>query len=606
MRASVHSIASKHSTQSSTGNRSSRSISIAAQPDSPAAPGVLQQEPTKLLPAVTANPGPAAVVLQPDGTGISPLDDALLQLVLQTLTESSLEQIQQHQQRQQQHQQLQHEAIERQLALQLLSLSPLREAPSCYAGTRGPQCSRASASEAPAAVLEGVTQPELSGLNNEHSQQQVGVSACEAHEALLESLAQTALANLHQEQQQQQEQQQLLQQQQEVYEQQQCLLEQQSAVHDALLQQQQWEQAQQQQQVYAEQHQLIQQQQTMLEASQQQQLAVAAGRTVQSVSSQLDRNRAVCMTNGSGESDRAPHDMSVGAQQHSPDPHDTPDASPTAQPASQPPFTDPSSPPSMRAQPSAQPTLVPAAIAASSEATQAAPPHLPCSPPAEESCPEHSGTAHPPAAPAYQSAAARPTAARSAAEEPHPSTTQLISQHRHASSAHNMLQPPVLAAQAAFHSFLPQPGAQPGPLPQAYYLIPASAYQASGLPVLPTTFLPPVPAHQLPAVPLAAHVSESTQHAIDAQLPAAHPQGQQQQQQQHDQQQYHQQQGGCNADMLADLGAGNVQGFGSQDCGLGSQDYEAAQALMATSRQESGRHDVLIQSHVYPSQGNCS
>ena len=189
-----------------------------------------------------ASSGPEAAasasMLQADGSGLSPLDDALLQLVLQTLSESSLEQLQQHQQRQQQEQQAQQqEALEHQLTLQLLAQANLQE-------------------------MQG---------QHAHAQQQGDNQAAEPREGMLQGLAEAALAGLSQEQLQQQEQQKLLQQQQEVYEQQQLLLQQQTAVHDALLQQQQWEQAHEQQQVYAQQQQLITQQQAMLDALNKQQ-----------------------------------------------------------------------------------------------------------------------------------------------------------------------------------------------------------------------------------------------------------------------------------------------------------------------------------------------
>lgn len=523
--------------------------------------------------AVTANPGSPAVVLTPDDTGMSPLDDALLQLVLQTLTESSLEQIQEHQQRQQQgQQQRQLEAMDRQLTLQVQAQQSQQQAPSGLAESHTQQQTDVSASEASAAGREGLTQPVLNGSTAEQSLHQVDMSVSEAREAMLKNLAQNALTNLHHEQQQQQEQQQLLQQQEEVYEQQQCLLEQQSAVYDALLQQQQWELAQQQQQVYAEQQKLIEQQQSMLEAlQQQQQLAVAAYQAGQEAS-KLDHNGAMCMKHGTGASDKAP------CEQRSPDPHDTPDQSFSAQPPSQPTLSDPSSPPPMPAQRSAhdQPAQSPATLPAHAEAATQAAPHLPCSQPGEGLHINHSDTPHPQTAPGYPSAAASTAAARSAitGEQPPTSRTQLVSQHSDASSGHSNLQPSVPATSAALHSLLLQPWAQPGPLPQAYFLIPASEYQASGLLVLPATLLSPVP-----ALPPAAYAPISAQHAIDAQLPAAVSQVHHEQQQQ----------GTCSTDVLAKVGAGSVGG-------VGCEDSEASQVFTSASHQQPGRHDELTHS----------
>ena len=521
----------------------------------------LGQKPSCVSAVVVARagePSAQAVALQPDGTGLSPLDDALIQLVLQTLTESSLEQIQQHQQRQQhqqqqlqreaieqqhrQQQQLQEEAIEQQLALQLLAESSLQQLQSCPSGAGTQQHSKVSASEAHG-PLQGQTM--LQDMSAEQSMQQLGISASEAHEALLESLAKTALTDLHQEQQQQQEQQQLLQQQQEVYQQQQRLLEQQSAVHDALLQQRQWEQAQQQQQVYAEQQKLIQQQQTMLEAlqpqqrqqqhqqeqeqqqfeqqqqQQQQQLAMAG----HAVCSQLDQDRAVRTKHPARGTDRQSGGTTFEVQQDSADPHHLHSQSLNAQSPFQPTSSDPSSPPPMPVQTHTRSALSPAAAAA-----EEAPQPVACLPralSAEGSHTDHGSTSDSQAAPAS-------TACLSAAAtaEPYTSSAQIISQHSDARFGHNQPQSSLLSATAAFPAFLLQPSAQPASLPQAFFMVPASAYTANGLPMMPSSLLQP--AHQWPPLlspTVSVQAQALAQRATDAQIAVSCSVQQQQQQQ---------------------------------------------------------------------------
>ena len=588
-----------------------------------------------------------AVAVQPDGTGLSPLDDALLQLVLQTLTESSLEQIQQHQQYQQQQQQqlqqeaieqqrqqqqqLQHleeEAIKRQFALQLLAQSSLQQLQSCSADAGTQIRSEVSASEAPGA-LQGQTG--LQDLNAEQSMQQLGVSASEAHEDLLKSLANTALTHLHQEQQQQQEQQQLLQQQQEVYEQQQRLLEQQSAVHDALLHQRQWEQAQQQQQVYAEQQKLIQQQQTMLEAlqrqqqeqqrqqqqeqqqqqqqeqqrqqleqqqqqqeqqqqQQEQQVAITACKAGHAVCSQLDHKKAACTKHPTDGTDRTSVGCSGGTtfevQQDSADPHHLQSLVLNVQSPFQPTSSDPSPPPPMPAQTPTQPVLSPAA-AAEKVATQPAA-HLPCALSAEDSHIDHSGTSDSQTVPA--STACAPGLSAAATAERHTSSAQTISQLSNTGSGGSQLQPSLLSTPAAFPAFLLQPGTQPASLPQAYFMVPASAYTAHGLPMLPSSLLQP--AHQLcpllpPALPV--HTPVLAQHATDAQIAVNCSVARQEQEQQQEGQQHQQQiEGNAESDGPAQFGAGIIDSTGCRDS-------EVSLTLLPMSQRQPGRHAVLKQ-----------
>ena len=606
----------------------------------------LRQEPSHASAVAAARggePNAQTVALQPDGTGLSPLDDALLQLVLQTLSESSLEQIQQHQQYQQQQQQqqqqeaieqqqwqleqLQHleeEAIQQQLALQLLAQSSLQQLQSCSADAGTQQLSKVSASEAPGALPGQTT---LQGLSAEQSMQQLGISASEAHEDLLKSLAKTAVTHLHQEQQQQQEQQQLLQQQQEVYEQQQRLLEQQSAVHDALLQQRQWEQAQQQQQVYAEQQKLIQQQQTMLEALQlqqrqqqeqqqqeqqqqqqeqqqqqleqqqqqqrQQQVAMAACEAGHAVCSQLDYKMAACTKHPTHGADRTSGGSTVKKQQDSADLHHLQSQILNVQSPFQPTSSDPSSPPPMPAQTHTQPALSHAAAAAAAAAaekgsTQAAA-HLPCALSANVSHIDHSGRSD-----LQASTASAPGLSAAATAEPDTSSAQIISQHSDTGSGGSQLRPSVLSTPAAFPACLLQPGAQPASLPQAYFMVPASAFTANGLPMLPSSLLqtahqlpPPLPpsllqtAHQLP--PLLppkppVHAPALAQCATDAQVAVTCTVPQQ-----------HQHIGG-NAESggSAQVGAGIVEG-------IACPNPEISQTLLPMSQQQPGRHVVLKQ-----------
>ena len=547
---------------------------------------------------------------------MSPLDDALLQLVLQTLTESSLEQIQQHQQRQQQQQQqlqqeaieqqrqqqqLQEEAIERQLALQLLAQSSLQQLQSCSADAGTQQRSEVNTSEAPEAMQGQTT---LQDLSAEQSMQQLGVSTSEAHEHLLKSLTETALTSLHQEQQQQQEQQQLLQQQQEVYQQQQRLLEQQSAVHDALLQQQQWEQAQQQQQVYAEQQKLIQQQQTMLEAlqlqqrqqqeqqrqhqqqqlqqqhqqQQQQQLAVAACKADHIVCSQLDRKKAATTKHPTHGADTTSSGTAYAVQQDNVDPHHLKRQSLDAQPPCLAASSDPSSPPPMPAQTPPQPALSPAAAAAAATGKGAAPAaaHVPCALSAKDSHTDHSSTSDSHPGPA--STAPAPGLSAAATAEPLISSAPIVSQHSGASSGHSQLHPSLLTPLAAFPALLLQPGAQPASLPQAYVMVPASAYTANGLPMLPSSFMQP--AQQLPH--LSAHAPALAEHGTRPPVAMTCSVEQQQQQQQQQQQRI---EGNSQPD-------GPAQGAGIID-GSGCRGSEAPLTFPPMSQQQPGRHFVL-------------
>ena len=569
--------------------------------------------------ATAAEPNAQAVSLQPDGTGLSPLDDALLQLVLQTLTESSLEQIQQHQQRQQhqqqqrqqlqqqameqqqwQQQQLQEEAIEQQLALQLLAQCALQRLQSCSADAVSQQRSEVSASAAPGAVQDQIT---LQDLSAEQSMQHLGVNASEAHEDLLKSLTKTALTNLHEEQQQQEQQQQLLQQQQEVYEQQQRLLEQQSAVHDALLQQRQWEQAQQQQQVYAEQQKLIQQQQTMLEAlqlqqrqqqqqqqqqqmeeqqqqQQHQQLAVAAWKAGHAVCSQLDHNKDARAKHPKYGSDMTSSRTTFEIQQDSADPHSLQSQSFNAQSPFRLTSTDPSSPPSMPAQAPSQPALSPAAADAAADAaaekgSTQVPAHLPCAPSARDAHTDHSSTSDSQTVPASPPSA--PGLSAAATAEPCTSSALTISQHSQASSVHSQLQPSLLSPTAAFPAFLLQSGAQPASLPQAYFMVPASAYTANGLPMLPSSLLQP--AHPLPPLlppTCPVHAQALAQRATDDQVAVLCSVDQQQIE------------GNTESVGLAQAGAGIIDSSGCRD-------LEVLPPFLPKSQHQPGIHHVLKQ-----------
>ena len=624
MRASVSSIASKQSWHGSDGSSCSQPVGTTTQPDiavtQPAQadmPGLGQELSHVSAGAATAaEPNAQGVSLQPDGTGLSPLDDALLQLVLQTLTESSLEQIQQHQQRQQhqqqqrqqlqqqameqqqwQQQQLQEEAIEQQLALQLLAQCALQQLQSCSADAVSQQRSEVSASAAPGAVQDQIT---LQDLSAEQSMQHLGVNASEAHEDLLKSLTKTALTNLHEEQQQQEQQQQLLQQQQEVYEQQQRLLEQQSAVHDALLQQRQWEQAQQQQQVYAEQQKLIQQQQTMLEAlqlqqrqqqqqqqqqqqmeeqqqqQQHQQLAVAACKAGHAVCSQLDHNKDARAKHPKYGSDMTSSGTTFEIQQDSADPHSLQSQSFNAQSPFRLTSIDPSSPPSMPAQAPPQPALSPAAAdAAAEKGLTQVPAHLPCAPSARDAHTDHSSTSDSQTVPASPPSA--PGLSAAATAEPCTSSALTISQHSQASSVHSQLQPSLLSPTAAFPAFLLQSGAQPASLPQAYFMVPASAYTANGLPMLPSSLLQP--AHPLPPLlppTCPVHAQALAQRATDDQVAVTCSVDQQQIE------------GNTESVGLAQAGAGIIDSSGCRD-------LEVLPPFLPKSQHQPGIHHVLKQ-----------
>ena len=476
VRASVTSLASKHVTTSSSSASGSRPLSAqnCAQIPKPSDPHVLANSLSvnqEHFPAITehtaaGSDNAAAVPLQFDGTDLSPLDDALLQLVLQTLSESSLEQLQSHQQRQQQQQQqLQQEAIERQLTLQLLAQSSLHQMQSHAMQTRLQEEPGLNTAGVPEAMPADLGQTHLNGLSQEQSQQQIDTSAYEAHEALLASLAQTALAELSQEKQQEQEQQTPLQQQQEVFEQQQRLLQQQSTVHDALLQQRQWEQAQQQRQVYAEQQKLIQQQQAMLDALQQQQQATAAQLTEQAISSQL----GVDSISTGNKASAQPLPLSTAEMQlqgsHAPHP---------AQVIAD----DPPSPAAIRPPPSHVPGPVPAALAVP---TSAADP---------EANSQHDTQAIVPASDI--SSAAATNAAAMSLQIP-AAQTQLTSQHEDIKPAHQQGVAPTTKLPSQ------QLEAQLRPLPQAYYLVPAAACNRDGTLMLPPSLFQPAPVQPLPA-----------------------------------------------------------------------------------------------------------
>ena len=453
-------------------------------------PAVAASSPAVAAALPTVTPPQAAVgALQTDGSGLSPLDDALLQLVLQTLSESSLEQLQQHQQRQQQEQQAhQQDAIQQQLALQLLAQSSLQQ----------------------------VQKQDKYQQQEQQDEQQTS----DAHEAMLQSLAEAALVGFNQEQQQQQEQQKLLEQQQAVYEQQQQLLQQQSAVHDALLQQQQWDQAHQQQQLFTEQQRLIKHQQAMLQTLQEEQQESllmshhVVLQTQMQLQGELDNcagTQAVAKTSGAAIQQQS---ASVSPPGIVPDPP-SPEAQQTRiQAASAPPL----------------PTGVSEAVVDEvAHFTAAA------------------------AAQAGESVSSPIASAKSAAEQtccldvkqvPTQASTQAtLNAHVAVSAQHTSLPPPpspcsertaqpkqqaqalpaTSAAVLAAASLLPGSAGMPAFTPQAYYLIPASAYGHSALPML------------LPAAAAAAAVPQHAPHltfvpeqqqspaALEARMPAETP-----------------------------------------------------------------------------------
>ena len=306
------------------------SLSSRALSTSPAAQSLSAQAglPNAVLAAVQAAAFTAQTSQQDtDNAGMSALDDALLQLVLQALSEISLGQIQHHQQEvQQQQQQAQQDANAQQLALQLVAQSSLAFTQQQAIAQELQQQAIAQETQQQAIAQElqqqaiaqetqqqAIAQQQAKMLHQQQqeqqqqrlcpdgealdtaapfSQQQATAFDCQqparahiqAHwrqspgqfpaiaadsdrDVALQTLAESALTGLFHEQQQAQEQ--LLEQQQQVYSQHHQLLEQQAALHAALVRQEQWEQAQQQQLVYAEQQTLIEQQQDMLNVLQQ-------------------------------------------------------------------------------------------------------------------------------------------------------------------------------------------------------------------------------------------------------------------------------------------------------------------------------------------------
>ena len=440
------------------------------------------------LPTVTP-PQAAEGTLQADGSGLSPLDDALLQLVLQTLSESSLEQLQQHQQRQQQEQQAhQQDAIQQQLALQLLAQSSLQQIQK---------------------------QDEYQQQEQQDEQQ-----TSDAHEAMLQSLAEAALVGLSQEQQQQQEQQKLLEQQQAVYEQQQQLLQQQSAVHDALLQQQQWDQAHQQQQLFTEQQSLIKHQQVMLQTLQEEQqesllmLHHAVLQTQMQLQGELDScggTQAVAQTMGS---DVRQQSISVSPPGVVPDPP-SPEAQQTPiQAASSPPF--PTEVSKAEAREAARLT----AAAATQAGESVSNPIVSAKSAAEQTCCLDILQA---STQAFTQAPTQVTLRAPVAVSAQHTSLPLPLSPCSGSTAQPQQQaqalPATSAAVLAAASLLPGSAGMPAFTPQAYYLIPASPYGHGALPMLLPA--PAVPQHapHLTCVP----GQQQSPAALKAQLPAENP-----------------------------------------------------------------------------------
>ncbi len=440
------------------------------------------------LPAV-ASPQAAVGALQADGSGLSPLDDALLQLVLQTLSESSLEQLQQHQQRQQQEQQAhQQDAIQQQLALQLLAQSSLQQ---------------------------------IQKQDEEQQQQQQDEQqSSDAHEAMLQSLAEAALAGLSQEQQQQQEQQKLLEQQQAVYEQQQQLLQQQSAVHGALLQQQQWDRAHQQQQLFTEQQRLINHQQAMLQTLQEEQQESllmshhAVLQTQMQLQGELDSctgTQAVAQTMGS---DVQQQSASVSSPGVVPDP-----PSPEAQ---QTPIQAASAPclPTGVCEAEADEAARLSAAAAAQAADSVSNPIVSASSAAEMTCcldVDQASTLAPTQAltQATLNASVAVSAQHTSLPPPLSPCSESIAQPQQQTQA----LPTTSAAVLAAASLLPGSAGMPAFTPQAYYLIPASAYGHGALPMLLPAAAVPQHAPHLTLVP----VQQESPAALEAQLPAENP-----------------------------------------------------------------------------------
>jgi len=488
VRASVSSLSDKHLCSSRQSSMPPQSTPLVAQSDTACSPQADTQqplhsaEPTLHATAAAVRPVTALAdespmgVVQPNSTGLLPVDDALLQLVLQTLSESSLEQLQQHQQRQQQEQQTQQqEAMERQLALQLLAHSSLH------------QMHRQ--------------------VEAEQSQQQGDLQATQAHEAMLQALAEAALAGLSQERQQQEEQQKLLQQQQEVYEQQQQLLQQQSAVRDALEQQQQWHQAQQQQQLFAEQQKLILQQQAMLAAlQQQQQQQESLGPNTRGVHMQTQA-QAGSDPGTWGQEDTVSEGLRGPVQQYG---NGILPLRGTVYSSTQQPVQDPASPPSLSSVPQHTPAAA-AVVQAAVEAAEAAGAQVP--PPAgatgihtkpweivNATIPELLDTQD----------AILPPSAEAAPCSGHSASLSLLPPGWHQSAGSDSQHPtqpvPLRAAQvieAAADSV--QTAGMPQSLaPQAYYLIPASAYINGALPMPLPAALPQhaSPAQTLPLMPM--------------------------------------------------------------------------------------------------------
>ncbi len=463
----------------------------------------LQAAVATTLPAVAAtlpamsSPQAAVGALQADESGLSPLDDALLQLVLQTLSESSLEQLQQHQQRQQQEQQAhQQKAKEQQLALQLLAQSSLQQMQN----------------------------------QDEDQQQQNNQQSSDAHEAMLQSLAEAALAAFSQEQQQQQEQQKLLEQQQAVYEQQQQLLQQQSAVHDALLQQQQWDQAHQQQQLFTEQQRLIKHQQAMLQTLQEEQQESllmshhAVLQTQMQLQGKLDScsaTQAVAHTLGAAVQQQSVYVSSPGVV---PDPP-SPEAQQTPiQATFAPPF-----PTKVIEAEAHEAARLAAAAAAAQAAESVSNPTVSAKSAAEQTCYLH----------VDQASIQTPTQAFTQAptQATLPAPVPVSAQHTSlppplspCSGSTAQLQqqaqalPATSAAVLAAASLLPGSAGMPAFTPQAYYLIPASAYGHGALPMLL-----PAAAAAAAAVPQhAPHLSfapvqQESPAALEAQLRAETP-----------------------------------------------------------------------------------
>ena len=589
VRASVSSLASKHSRGSSSSdhNRQQPSDKMHTQSNTPAdciahvPAATIEHDPSCLTAApATESDSSQAVVLQSDGTGLSPLDDALLQLVLQTLSESSLDQVQEHQHRQQrQQQQLQQEAIERQLALQLLAQSSLQQMHSHATLEQNRPSADVSVSEAAEQLLASLDEAAPSSLSAQQSVHQVGVGASEAHEALLATLAQTALVGLDQEHQQQHAQQMLLQQQQEVYQQQQCLLEQQSAVHDALLQQQRWEQAQQQQQVYCEQQKLIQQQQVMLDALQQ------AQQQQQQKQLQQQLQQQQCATAG-----RLTEPVACPQEQL---PYQVLKTQTSAQTTA----SDPPSPPPLHPQAAILPAPAAAAAAAVEEVTAVAaateeaaavaassrsahPADGPVAETAISTGPAGSLQSHAEASSACARQATSqgleaskcislslpPQLATSPQQAP-ASHAQLARQQSTANPDHGHLLPTVTAGPVSFNPFQLQPGAVPGSLPQAYYLVPAAAFPGAETPMVPPTLLSPLPAQSVFHMPTAALPAQSS--ALAQQSPHLP----------WEQQQKKKSQGTMN--VLTSLEDGNL-------ADAASKPFRALASLMVASQQQEG------------------